>query len=421
MTEVLGGSIVRRSLSYAFVTQTTAARFAALLAVVGCGGRSAILAGSDSAGGGTAGSSGSLTTGGNAGSVATGGSAGSFVTGGTSGAAGDGTTLCHGLEVNLLTSPLHCGACENDCRGGGCNAGQCSPAPFTLADSNYEPRPGTSGVSIALDEERVYYAESDTGRIRSVTKDGRDARDLAIGLAGPCELALSDDFVYFATCGDDEVARIPKRGGAAATVLASAPGARLAFANGSLYVAAAGTVQRIFEDDGVATVIARPFAVWPLWDLQADSSVVYWPVRDLDSDDGLYAADVNGGGEGRILVADDLLRIVVRDFTLFATTRGSTALGDVVQYSFDSGMPVPLVRSEPTPEHLAVDDDHVFYSVQHFDSVLRRSSRHGDQTPFALVSGQDSSRDGWANIFDMALDETRVFFAMRSAIKSVPK
>src|SRR5262245_31308927 len=70
------GPLGRHSLSFASVKKTARTRFGALLCVLGCGGRSGLLA--ESTGGTT-------SVGGNAGSVATGGSSGSLVTGGTSG------------------------------------------------------------------------------------------------------------------------------------------------------------------------------------------------------------------------------------------------------------------------------------------------------------------------------------------------
>jgi len=301
---------------------TKAARacvLAALLCASSCGGRSIRTEG-DSANGATGGSAGTSLTGGSAGTIAEGGASGSVGTGGSAGRE-PGIWICNGFEENLLTSPLHCGSCDMDCRGGACNAALCSPAPFIVAPFDFEARPGTHGVALALDETHVYFVEADTGRIRRVTKSGLDLRDLATGLAEPCDIVLSDAFVYFSTCGDDGIARVPKEGGAPYVFPVVAPGARLAFADGALFFAADGTVQRADEADARVTLLARPYAVWPLWKLQADASLVYWSARGLGPEvDGIWSVGRNGGGSGRMAALRNVLDFVFTDFTVYATT-----------------------------------------------------------------------------------------------------
>jgi hypothetical protein len=403
---------------------TKAARacvLAALLCASGCGGQSIRTEG-DSANRATGGSAGTSLTGGSAGTIAEGGASGSVGTGGSAGRE-PGIWICNGFEENLLTSPLHCGSCDMDCRGGACNAGLCTPPPVVIAPLDYEPRPGTRGVALALDATRVYFAEGDTGRIRSVTKDGRELHDLVTGLAEPCDIAVSEAYVYFSTCGDSRVGRVPKEGGASYVFPVVAPDARLAFSDdGALYFAAEGTIQRVAEADDQVTIIARPFAVWPLGKLQVDTSLVYWSVRDLGPElDGIYTMDWRAGEPGRMAALENVFDFVFANFTVYATTRDQSDSGDVIRLPLDAEFPTPLVTGERRPGRLAVDGDAIFYSVEDYDSVLRRTARHGDHIPYALASGHAPGENSYSTIMDMALDETRVFFATATGIESVAK
>jgi len=146
-----------------------------------------------------------------------GGSAGSAAspTGGTG-----ATANCDGIEEDLLTSPLHCGACGNDCRLGACNLGRCSPAPTLLVPYG-DPPSGPRGVSFVLDETRIYFADGYGGRIASASKDGTDQRDILTGLAWPSSIAVDGDFVYFAT-EDPTVERVSKLDGTS-TLISTEP------------------------------------------------------------------------------------------------------------------------------------------------------------------------------------------------------
>jgi len=352
-----------------------------------------------------------------------GGGAGSVATAGAGAVPDAGPMDCDGIEVDFLRSPLDCGTCGYDCRGGACNAGRCTPAPVTLVLSDYEPQPGTRGVAIALDELRVYFAEGDTGRIRSVGKDGSDLRALVTDLAVPCALVVGGDYLYFATCGDGQVARVPKQGGVP-LIIGTEQGEvnSLAFSAGDLFWYANGAVVRAVGGTEIRT-LAEVESVWAPWALTADESRVYATVRDRGPAwDGIYAIDPEGGAIDRIVEFGDLLELALDDTAIYVTAWDVTGdEGDVLEFSRAGAGTRRLVTGERRPSCIAVDETHAFYSVEDYNAVLRKVSRNGDPTPYALASGHAPGEDSWTAIFDLAVDATHVFFALGSEIKSVRK
>jgi hypothetical protein len=320
--------------------------------------------------------------------------------------------------VDLANSPLHCGVCGNDCRLGGCNDGRCSPAPTLLA--TYPPRkPGTHGVRIALDETNLYFSDADAGRVVSVGKQGAGAEELATGLDSPLSIAVDAEFVYFADGGAATVSRVPKRGGDVTTIATDQVNPmNLSVWKGDVYWVANGHVVRAEAGKGPPVVIARPIAVGG--DLAVNDVNVLWNVRDLGpSWDGIYAADRFGGGEvGRLRVTLSVAKLAHMGSEMYATTvELPTFNGNVVRIFPD---PLVLARDLPSPNEIAFDERHVFFTVESHSAIIQKVEKGGGRAT-TIASGHWSGMNEWTAAFDLALDETRVFFATFAAIYSVPK
>lgn len=105
---------------------------------------------------------------------------------------GDGATPC----VDLATNPFHCGACNHDCRGGGCSDGGC--LPIVLATD--VPGPDT----IAIDSTHVYWINAITNDVWSVQQDGGGKKLLYDGPDGSAatSLAIYSGNIYFGSAAD---------------------------------------------------------------------------------------------------------------------------------------------------------------------------------------------------------------------------
>ncbi len=111
--------------------------------------------------------------------------------------------------VDLPTNPKHCGACNHDCLGGGCQEGRCLPIPLaTTADGK--------PTAITLDDTHVYWTDIVSGNLMRVPKnggasevifDGADNEDLGK------EIGVTNGHVYFAhSIGDAGLVRCPVTG-----------------------------------------------------------------------------------------------------------------------------------------------------------------------------------------------------------------
>jgi hypothetical protein len=308
--------------------------------------------------------------------------------------------------------------CFNDCRLGGCNDGRCSPAA-TLLDPLPPRQPGTSGVAIALDETHVYFADGDGGRIGVVSKDGSGARDLVTGLLDPWDIAVDGDLVYFAG-GDAQVMSVRKDGTALSSIAVDANASNLMVLDGDLYWTSGSTIY--WSQGGVAApaVVARsirPFA------LAADTRFVYFIERDSGLDwDGIYAAYRFGmTAAERIVPLSNLLGLALVGSRFYVTTLDlATDLGDLVEVPKNSPGYRPLVLDQRWAEEIAVDETHVYFSVEDYDAIIKKVPR-SDGVPLTIASGHWRGEDSYGVVMDMAIDETRVFFALGSGIMSVPK
>lgn len=112
--------------------------------------------------------------------------------GGQSGAAtgGGGSGAGAPCSADVLEDPANCGACGHDCLGGECVEGACQPVEFAV---------GGTPQGLAADSERVYWADRDVGKIRSLRRDMTDARVLVAipGTLEPTRLTLFGGTLFF--------------------------------------------------------------------------------------------------------------------------------------------------------------------------------------------------------------------------------
>ena len=99
----------------------------------------------------------------------------------------------------------------------------CPDGPTLVATGQASPR------GVAIDGTYVYWANEEEGTVRRIARDdaGDGASEVVTGdVAGPSQIALQGDYVYFTAGGDGgAVLRAPKTGGAAESVALEQEGA----------------------------------------------------------------------------------------------------------------------------------------------------------------------------------------------------
>ena len=392
-----------------------------VVAITACGGRSIRTLDEEGVSGAAGVPSGGSTGASGTGVGGGGGTSGAGTSGGSAGAAAGGSSgaLCHGFEEDLQSSPLHCGRCDNDCRMGGCNAGRCSPAPTVLTE--YPDRmPATRGVDIALDETRVYFLDADAGRIASVSKDGGDERVIIGDIDEPLSMTVDGDFVYFAMDGssgqgDARILRVSKVGGPATPLAGGYTRVSdLTVVGGDLYWLTASDIMRLAGGTGVHSAVATPVSGSD--GLAVDETLVYWFTQDVGGDyEGVFAADRFGRGEkGLLATFENPSSIAVSGPEIFATSFSPGVVAMVLPLA------LTLADDKRYPADLAVDETQVYFTVESYDAILQKVPRSGGVVT-TIASGHWSGDNEWHVAFDMAIDETRVFYSMPNGILSVVK
>jgi hypothetical protein len=281
--------------------------------------------------------------------------------------------------------------------------------------------PATRGVDLALDETRVYFLDADAGRIASVSKDGGDERVLITDLVEPLSMTVGGDFVYYALYGisgegNARILRMPKAGGGSTAIAAGQDGVSdLTVVGGDLYWLTVTAVMRAEGGRGVPSVVATPMTLAD--GLAMDDALVYWFSRDLGGDyPGIFAADRFGGGEkGRLAAFENLVSIAVSGSEIYGTTLDNPGLVARVLPS-----EVTLADDKRWPDYVAVDETHVYFAIEHYDAILQKVPRSGGVVT-TIASGHWYGTNELHLVFDLAIDETRVFYSMPNGIVSVVK
>jgi hypothetical protein len=205
-----------------------------------------------------------------------------------------GQTACDGVCVDLSTDPSNCGACGHVCAGvssgATCSNGACAPCPngLTACDSrclNLKSDLSACGAcgqtclkacwgatcddlvkaavvtgiqpdDMALDDQGIYFVESQGGTVSRVDKSGGTPLPLASSQAQPWRLAVDDQFVYF-TNKLAAVMRVSKSGGDATPLAMGNQPMGIAIDTDTVYFANSGaqTIMRVSKTGGDAAPV----------------------------------------------------------------------------------------------------------------------------------------------------------------------
>jgi sugar lactone lactonase YvrE len=317
---------------------------------------------------------------------------------------------------DVAADPLNCGACGHSCLGGDCMSGECQPV--VLAATN-------GSVGIAIDSTFVYWADSDAGAIRKVSKAltriGMPST-VASGAAAQSVQSVASDgsYVYWTNKGPTgQVRRALPTGAAMATIATNqnqpdwiaSNGTTVAWTNqGSNQVMSApagassatptqlnvtgenGTLPAGIAIDsanvyyatktaGGGLAEAVPLTGGPVSELgtatyvgiAADATNVYWtggfsnPIVSQNTKAGTTAT-VKIIATGAALTCP--LGIASDGANVYFLDQGTTSSGTIVAnagalYRIPIGnggtLPPPLVRGLTDPQGIAVDDSAVYW------------------------------------------------------------
>ncbi|MBK6695438.1 MAG: hypothetical protein IPG50_24980 [Myxococcales bacterium] len=272
---------------------------------------------------------------------------------------------------DLASDPAHCGACFRSCLGGACTNGACSAVLVATA---------TSPAGVAVDSQRVYFAEATTsGAVYSVRKDGGDKRQLVAGLASPQRLAVDDSYVFYTTVGVPGIVGRVDKDGANALVLTrtnASPGSLLRDGTDVLFVDLySATIRKVpvlgLSDAGLAPALASA-GNYP-WGISTAGGEVVWSARGTlvtgdagppgftAADGVLYGAPKDGSGSRRTIVADQREPLgVAADASGIYWVTGVG--GEVIKLAAGAATPAPLVSNQPSPWGIALDATHVYFT-----------------------------------------------------------
>jgi hypothetical protein len=125
-------------------------------------------------------------------------------------------SACGDACVDLRNDPAHCGGCDVTCSSGLCASGVCQAAGSDQVVTGL-----SSGASIALDSDWLYWANPDAGTVMRVPPVGGSAETLADGQAKPNGLVLDSCYAYWANTLGGAIMRAKKGGGSPELVVAA--------------------------------------------------------------------------------------------------------------------------------------------------------------------------------------------------------
>ena len=235
-------------------------------------------------------------------------------------------------------------------------------------------REGATYLALATDGHDAFVATSDA-RLVSVPLRGGDTKELAT-LDGPAaQIAVSTNYLYFAT--DGHVGRIPKTGGAVENVV-DVRSRGLFAKDDAVFVAADDSITRI--DNGVTKAIAQtkgqPCAV------AHDEGQLFWTAADTQQTTSILKVGLEGGDATTIASGSFAACALAADGTslYFATTlpgalpvrsSGTPGLG-LMRAPLAGGAPVAITEAThalAAPGAVAVDGVHLYWLTS--TSVMR--------------------------------------------------
>jgi hypothetical protein len=325
-----------------------------------------------------------------------------------------------GLLINQSSNPLACGQSGTDCRGGGCNDGECSPQPTVLATYDGNSPPLADCASLAVDQTTLYVAEGKSGRIWSMPKGGSQQSDLATGLSRPCELVGDENFLYLITCGDQRVLALPKGGGSLITLATDQYDVkRLAVSNGVVFWLAGTNLYSARPGDPEPTPGLA--GIPPESPMTFDDSVMYMGFHDrgFPETDGLYSVAPDFRFVAPISDLSDL--VTAGSYVFAATLNTATWEGSVLRISPESGEVDILAEHQKHLDRLVVDSTSVYFNVSDYAGTIRKVPQAGGREPFVLASGHAPGERPYSAACDLAVDDSSVFYTTSSQVLRVAK
>jgi hypothetical protein len=293
--------------------------------------------------------------------------------------------LCSNICVDLNSNDKHCGACDHNCQGGACTAGQCQPV--VLASGLQ------SATDLAVDTSNVYWTHwsSNFGGVFSVPITGGPMKTLA-SINDSFAIATDGTRVYVTqhlTSGS--VFSIPVAGGNP-LILASGQGRPVSIAvdGGWAYFANqwTGNISKALLDGTLTKVFASAQSAPP--GVATDGSYVYWTCGCLSTSSGVSRAPV-GGGTPAVLAVNQAfpLALTTDANNVYWTNQGTTKMGDgSVMMISKSGAPlVTLADKQNVPTHIAVDAQNVYWTNKVAGGSVM-AAPIGGGTPVTLAAGQ---------------------------------
>jgi hypothetical protein len=245
------------------------------------------------------------------------------------GADASGTTIDDGggdagatCVADLASDPNNCGACNHDCLGGLCDAGECQPVVLVTGE------PGVRGM--AASGSRLLFTRESSGLVRMRLLDGGGTVTIISSVTNPTDVT-SDGQLIFVT--DENAGTLSKW-----------------YADGG----PVWTQGQLHQPVGVTMDSVSAYTA-----IQPDDSVVSKPLGSLPVDGGQL--------ETRMHDLNYPSDVAVAGGKMFAASGGGILVGPI-----DGGMPVKVVS--PTSRFkdgggdlihtgLAVDGDTVFFTI----------------------------------------------------------
>ncbi|APR87813.1 Tryptophan synthase alpha chain [Minicystis rosea] len=236
----------------------------------------------------------------------------------------------NGCEINLATSPLHCGACGNDCLGGVCEAMTCGLAPEILLSNLKVP----SAVALTTNDLLVFGAQPLGGVAVRFSK-----------LGGPATCLASGSAPNNGTCGFGVWSGVVVSGS-------------------EVFAAGASGISRFtmpYGETSIAANVPNAFALA----IDTDSvfftskaeSGVFKASRNATGQDALKIAGLPGSIGGALAVDDGFVYCTTLDGAVFRMDKDGKSLQQIASsQAFDSML--------PTPQSLGIDEQYLFWTAQ---------------------------------------------------------